>query len=203
MDVAEEGVDVLVREAAAGGALEPAGQEGETGLPRGPWDTPPWGHGCGDKSWDTPPHSPHCGCHVTPDLSLGLRGDTSAPPELLAGGEGPPRSPRCHVTALGVTVAGCPLWDPPPPTWNVPQAPSPTPVTGSGVPPGRPCPASTPSPSPTVSASPGSVQEKSGVRRGLRGQGGERRQARATGHRDRLWRTGGAVAQARSSNSGF
>lgn len=34
----EEGVDVLVREAAAGGALEPAGQEGETGLPRGPRD---------------------------------------------------------------------------------------------------------------------------------------------------------------------
>lgn len=44
--------------------LEPAGQEGETGLPRGPRDTRPWGRGLG------PPH----GCHVTPDLSLGLWG---------------------------------------------------------------------------------------------------------------------------------
>jgi len=41
VDVVEEGVDVMVREAAAGGTLEPAGQEGETGLPRGPQDG--WG----------------------------------------------------------------------------------------------------------------------------------------------------------------
>lgn len=59
---------MLVREAAAGGALEPAGQEGERGLPRCPWDTQAWGHG-----WATRAGTP-CRCHVTPDLSLGLGG---------------------------------------------------------------------------------------------------------------------------------
>lgn len=182
---------MLVREAAAGGALEPAGQEGETGLPRGPWDTPAWGHGCGDKSWDTPPRSPHCGCHVTPDLSLGLGGGHLGSSGAAGRRRGTPAVPEVPRYGSwgdrgGVSPLGPP---PPPPAWDVPQAPSPTPVTGSGVPLGCPCPASTPSPSPTVSASPGSVQEKSGVRRGL--QGGERRQARATGHRDRLWRMGG------------
>lgn len=117
-------------------------------------------------------------------------GDTPAPPELLAGGEGPPRSPRCHITVPRVTVVGCPLGSPLP-AGDAPQAPSPTPVTGSRVPPGCPCPASAPAPSPTVSASPGSVQEKSGVRRGLWG-----REAPSESH----WPPGPAAgAQARSS----
>lgn len=101
---------------------------GRKGAPAWPLGHPGWGSRVGDKGWDPPADA----------MSLltcpwGWEGDTPAPPELLAGGEGPPRTPRCHVTAPEVTGAGCPL-APALPTGDAPWAPSPTLVTGSGVP---------------------------------------------------------------------
>lgn len=130
---------MLVREAAAGGALEPAGQEGETGLPRRPGAT-----ALGDKRWDPP-----CGCHVPPDLSLGLAG---TPRLLQSCWRGSPAVPGVPRYSRWGDRGGCP-WDPPP------TGDGPVPNAGDQ----RGCPRPAGAPSPTVSASPAACKRRAGL----------------------------------------
>lgn len=156
---------MLVREAAAGGALEPAGQEGETGLPRRPGATRARGQGMG----------PRAGATSLLTCPWGWEGH---PGSSRAAGRrrGTQRSPRCRVTAPGVAAVGCP-WDSPAHR-QCPAGPQHRcPAAGSrGVSPSRQCPVTYRQRVPAACKR----------RAGLDGAAGERHQARATSHQDRL-----------------
>lgn len=170
---------MLVREAAAGGALEPAGQEGETGLPRRPGDTRARGQGMG----------PHAGATSLLTCPWGWEGH---PDSCRAAGRrrGTPALPGVPRYSSGVTAVGCP-WDSPAHR-GCPAGPVPNIGAQQRGPVGCPRPAS--APSPTVSASPAACKRRAG----LDGAAGERHQARATSHQDRLGGT-----QARPSAPGL
>lgn len=106
----------------------------------------------------------HCGCHVNPDLPWG-RGDTPAPLDLLA------RDPHGPHGAMLTAQCDCGgVSSGPPPAGDQHRGPT-------GVSPSHQY---TLAPSPTVSASPGSVQEKSRLK------GAARCQAQASRHQDQL-----------------
>jgi len=142
-------VDVLVREAAAGGALEPAGQEGETGLPRRPWDAR-----AGGRGWGTRAGTP-CGCHLTPDLALGLgRGHRL----IWSCHQGTPMVPKMPHYGSRRDGGGVAPGTPPPHPGTVPNA-----GDQQRGPDGRPRPPAPRHPSPTVSASPAACERRVGL----------------------------------------
>lgn len=158
---------MLVRKAAAGGALQPAGQEGETGLPRRPGDTRARGQGMGPPAGAASLLTCPWGWEGHPGSSraAGRRRGTPAVP-------GVPRysswGDRGGVSLGPPAHRGC--------------SAGPVPNTGDQQrgPVGCPRPAS--APSPTVSASPAACKRRAG----LDGAAGERHRARATSHQDRL-----------------